>query len=214
MNKKISTATRDEIKALYQDDDNNALRLISNLRKNYFNKVITDENTGEMYNVAPFSITRAKSLDIELEYRLYFAHLQRRKRLRDRIEKMIMSEKAIFLTLTFNDNYLSRKMSAETRRRYVARFLKSECSEYIANIDFGQDERYTKREHYHAVAIPKNDKIDFSAYSEGFDKSRISSLAIKVNRKSRDNLARYIDKLTNHALKHNGHYKRLIYSRT
>lgn len=214
MNKKISVASRDEIKALFQNDDHNAIKLISHLRKDYFYKPHTNEETGEIYNVCPFSLTTAKKHNFELEYRLYFAMLKRRQRLRDRIEKMIKSEKAVFLTLTFNNNYLSRKMSAETRRRYVARFLKSECSEYIANIDFGQDERYTKREHYHAVAIPKDDKIDFTAYSEGFDKSRISSLAIKVNRKSRDNLARYIDKLTNHALKHNGHYQRLIYSRT
>lgn len=213
MNKKISDATSDEIKILFQDDEKNAISKIRTLRKRYFTELVIDDYTGEQVNIKPFSLTKAKSLNMELEYRLYFANLKRQQRLRNRFDRMIKTNRAIFLTLTFNDSFLSRDTSSETRRRYVARFLKEQCIEYVANIDFGQDERFTQREHYHALVIPKNEQISYSDYSQGFDKSRIKAEPVLVSNKSRDNIARYIDKLTKHALKYNGHYRRLIYSR-
>lgn len=213
MNKKISDATRDEIKILFQDDEKNAITRIRTLRKRYFTHLVIDDYTGEQVNIKPFSIHKAKSLNMELEYRLYSANLKRQQRLRNRFDRMIKTNRAIFLTLTFNDSFLSRDTSSETRRRYVARFLKEQCIEYVANIDFGQDERFTQREHYHALVIPKNEQISYLEYSQGFDKSRIKAEPVLVSNKSIDNIARYIDKLTKHSLKYNGHYRRLIYSR-
>lgn len=213
MNKKLRDATHDEIKTLFQDDEKNAIKFIRLMRKRYFTEYRIDDETGERVNIKPFSLTKAKSLNIALEYRIYFADRDRKRRLKKRFDRMIKTNRAIFLTLTFNDSFLNRDTTSETRRRYVARFLKEQCLEYVANIDFGQDERFTKREHYHALVVPKNEQISYADYSQGFDKSRIKAEPVRVSNKSRDNLARYIDKLTNHALKYNGHYKRLIYSR-
>ena len=213
MNKKIVDASHDEIKSLFQEDENNAINLVRTLRKRYFTQLVIDNETGEQVNIKPFSLSKAKSLNIELEYRVYRASNKRKSRLRERFDRMVKTNNAVFLTLTFNDSFLSRDTSPDTRRRYIARFLKEQCIEYVANIDFGQDERYTQREHYHALVIPKNKQIDYSSYSQGFDKSRIKAEPVIANNKSRDNLARYIDKLTNHSLKHKGFYRRLIYSR-
>lgn len=213
MNKKLNEASKDEIRDLFQDDEKNAIKFIRKLKQRYFTEYRIDDETGERVNIKPFSLTKAKSLNIELEYRIYHADRDRKKRLRKRFDKMIKTNRAVFLTLTFNDSFLNRDTTSETRRRYVSRFLKEQCSEYVANIDFGQDERFTQREHYHALVVPKNAQISYSDYSQGFDKSRIKAEPVRANTKSRDNLARYIDKLTNHALKHNGHYRRLIYSR-
>jgi len=122
---------------------------------------------------------------------------------------MVNTNHAYFLTLTFNDSVFNRNLSPETRRRYIARFLKSECKEYVANIDFGST---NNREHYHAVVIPKT-IIDFAKYRKIFDNSNINYKRIIKGDKDIKKLSLYIAKLTNHALKENGFYKRLIYSR-
>jgi len=204
MNKKITEATREEISQVMKQD---AIRKIALRRRDNVIKDIS-EDTGEIDFYNKYQLKQAQEEDLGLEFRLYKANERRRERIKARITRMIDTNKALFLTLTFSEKMFARNCSAETRRRYIARFLKNECSEYLANIDFGKEKH---REHYHAVVVPKT-TIDFTKYHKFFD-SCIKAEKIRVSDNSIKFVGIYINKLTNHALKENGFYKRLIFSR-
>lgn len=112
------------------------------------------------------------------------------------------NEQPVFLTLTFRDDVLATT-SEQTRRRYVTRFLKKHCKQYIANIDFGTN---NEREHYHAVV---SNKVDLSAWQYG----ALNAIKIVKTKDSIRALPKYISKLTNHAIKDTTKSKRIIYSR-
>lgn len=135
--------------------------------------------------------------------RINHAGFERITRLKKRISEIVDSSKdSTFLTLTFTNEILS-STSAETRRRYVARFLKSFGVPYVANIDFG---KHTEREHYHAVI---GCKVPRDAWSYGFSNRK----PIKVHEDSITRLSKYTAKLTNHAIKETTHRQALLYSR-
>ena len=117
---------------------------------------------------------------------------KRINRLKQNVADILAHPKSLFLTLTFTDEVLART-SAATRRKYVARVLGAFKVPYIANLDYGQDDRYTKREHYHAlIAI---DRIDRQVWSYGnMDFKRTYN-------KNGKRISRYITKLTYHAIK-------------
>lgn len=213
MNKKIKEATKEEIAQAYKDK---VPLMISNIRYRVYSQqdnIFSDMNTGEIISRNGFNMYVAEKFNKGFEFRIYNSNKARKLRLETRINRIISSDKAKFLTLTFNDEFFKRATSEQTRRRYIARFLKEQCCEYVANIDFGEREDKTHREHYHAIVIPKSTRIDYAPYCAFFDNSRIYSENIKASAKSSDNLSRYINKLTNHCLKASGQYKRLIYSR-
>ena len=213
MNKKIKEATKEEIATAYKDK---VPLKISNIRYRVYkeqNNIFSDMRTGEVISRNGFNLYIAEKFNKGFEYRIYNSNRSRRLRLETRISRIIRSNKAKFLTLTFNDEFFTRETSEETRRRYISRFLKEQCKEYVANIDYGESEKGTHREHYHAIVIPKANYIDYKPYCAFFDNSRIYSEDIKPSKKSNDNLSLYINKLTNHSLKASGQYKRLIYSR-
>lgn len=141
------------------------------------------------------------SLDCSL--RMISSKRRKANKVHQKISKLVHEGNAIFITLTFNDETLA-KTSQITRRRYVARYLKDNCSKYVANIDYGAK---NGREHYHAVV---NSDICFDNwYKYG---------AIKVERVRKSDtdsqkVSRYITKLTKHALKVEN-TPRLIYSRS
>ena len=63
------------------------------------------------------------------------ARYEKLRRVRKRIENMLNNcSTVVFVTLTFTDQVLT-ETTAETRRKYVARFLKASGGEYIANVD-------------------------------------------------------------------------------
>lgn len=124
------------------------------------------------------------------------------KRLKDSINKMLSSGECIFLTLTFTDATLC-KTTATTRRRYITRYLSLFNAPYIANKDFGKK---NGREHYHAVI--QAPKIDYSLYTLGAINGQV------VHKTSNPvKLAKYISKLTNHAIKETTKRSCIIYSR-
>ena len=131
------------------------------------------------------------------------ASYKRRNRLAMRITLMMLLGDCIFLTLTFKDDILNNT-SRETRRRYVTRFLKSQSDWYVANIDYGS---LNHREHYHAVI--KCDKVDNTAWSYG----AIDFERVRVSDNSSKRLAKYVCKLTNHAIKETTKRNYCIYSR-
>lgn len=134
------------------------------------------------------------------------AYYQRVKRLKKRIAHMLNNGKNLFLTLTFTDKVLN-KTKEQTRRDYVAKYLKQFGVEYVANIDFGEE---NEREHYHAVL--NTDFINPLTWKCG-------NLDVKQVRNATDKeldcirLAKYVAKLTNHAIKETTKRNYLIYSR-
>ena len=113
------------------------------------------------------------------------------------------NQRPVFLTLTFSDDVLATT-SEQTRRRYVTRFLKKHCKQYIANIDYGT---LNEREHYHAIV---SNKVDFAAWRQY---GQINGETIVKSRDSIRALPKYISKLTNHAIKDTTKSTRIIYSR-
>lgn len=145
--------------------------------------------------------------------RLANSNYKKIKRLKDRINSFIeksilLDEKLIFFTLTFNDKTLS-VTKEETRRKYVVRYLNTECVEFVANVDYGKE---NGREHYHAVGILKDNKKNANRKNwekyGNCDFKRVATQTKDVKR-----LAKYLVKLTNHALKETTKNKKVIYSR-
>lgn len=137
------------------------------------------------------------------------ASYQRSNRLYNRIDSFfdyakIFDLNFLFLTFTFRNDVLD-STNPETRRRYVRRFLKKYCLKYVANIDFGEKKG---REHYHAVALI-NGRLDYTLWQYGALKGEKISYSVKSPVK----LAKYISKLTNHAIKETTRRSVLIYSR-
>ena len=144
--------------------------------------------------------------DIELIKKYYSRRSSKVSRLKKRIKKMFVKD-CVFLTLTFRDDVLS-SCSADTRRTYVRRFLKEFAVPYVANIDFGLDDEFTHREHYHAVL--QKDKIPLNCWSYGI--SHVEK--IRCDLCSSAKLSQYIVKITNHAYKDSTkNLNNLIYSR-
>lgn len=134
------------------------------------------------------------------------ASYKRTKRLKERIENMLVSGSCIFLTLTFNDNTLATTTDKE-RRVAVCRYLKSFNAPYVANIDFGSQNH---REHYHAVI--RAESINYNGWNKygNINGERIRNRDI---RNDKTKLAKYICKLSNHAIKETTKRSSLIYSR-
>lgn len=132
---------------------------------------------------------------VQSEYRKY-------NLLRSKIAKLVASGQAVFITLTFRDDVMKSTSSA-TRRRYVARYLKEQSTFYVANIDFSPQKN---REHYHAVV---SNRCDFEKWPYGF----VFAEQVRVHDFDCNRVARYVAKLTNHALKVKQVATRLIYSR-
>lgn len=143
-----------------------------------------------------------KDSKLDCGARLVESRYKKRKRIENHVKRLILNNKAIFVTLTFNNETLE-KYDSKKRRRLIQRYLKSNCKEYVANIDFGED---NGREHYHAIV--SND-INLKQYKLG----AINVEHIRASQKSIEKTSKYINKLTSHALKEYSIDTRLIFSR-
>lgn len=124
-------------------------------------------------------------------------------RLRKRTQTLVESGKAVFLTLTFRDKVFETT-NAETRRRYISRYLDDQCDFYVANIDFGAK---NGREHYHAIV---SGRLDLSAWAYG----TVNAQRIRTHETDVKRTAKYITKLTRHQIKETtGKAWNIIYSR-
>lgn len=144
-----------------------------------------------------------KKPELDCALRLNESKYRKAKRVRSKIEDLVLTGQAIFITLTFTDSTLA-KTTEITRRRYVARYLKENCSNYVANIDYGGKKG---REHYHALV--SND-IDLTKWHK---LGAIQVERVKTSDTDAKRVALYVSKLTNHALKLHEVAPRLIYSR-
>lgn len=130
------------------------------------------------------------------------ANHKRKKHLSNYI-KYLLQKNCIFLTFTFTDKTL-QNTNAQTRRRYISRTLRQYNGEFVANIDFGEK---NDREHYHAIL--QADKFNHTSWKYGLVNFE------KIRNQTSDNikLAKYITKLTRHAVKNTTKRNTLIYSR-
>lgn len=180
---------------------------ITKLKKDcYKNRELLVDEFGEIYYVNHYKSEIAlligdnKDKNYDCARLLLESKEQKAKKVKKKIAEICESNNAVFLTLTFTDEVLS-KTSENTRRRYVSRYLKSVCSCYVANIDFSPD---INREHYHAVV---DKRVDLKKWKYGFAYAE----KVRANCSSPARLSKYITKLTAHALKVDS--GRLIYSR-
>lgn len=132
------------------------------------------------------------------------AYYERLKRLKDRVKGILTSGPSLFLTLTFTDDALERT-SAEFRRIAVQRYLKQYNCKYVGNIDFGSKNH---REHYHAlIGCGRVDNESWKYGNIDFEKVRLRNYCDSLR------LSKYINKLSNHAIKETTKRSALIYSR-
>lgn len=179
----------------------------------YRRAVFVYNNNIEEFNKLPFEIQYAINFPIlypflqDFHYYLLNQIFNSRRnkiyRLKSKLNYMFNNYDCVFLTFTFTDDFLS-STSSSTRRTYVSRFLKK-YDLYVANIDFGEDDRYTKREHYHAVVCSE---VDYSAWKCG----ALNGERVLVRNSSR--VSTYLNKLTSHAFKDSTGSSRLIYSKS
>lgn len=174
-----------------------------------------------------FNATRHEDLT-EAE-KIISSQNRRISRLRSRITLFLnCKEPTNFLTLTFSDTILQNS-TPEERRRYVVRYLKSQSAHYIANLDFGE---LNGREHYHAVILGNVDLEPWRQYGainvqnvgnrkeltrktvpkryKDLDEETATTL---MRRDTEKKLAKYVAKLTNHAIKKTTKRSAIIYSR-
>lgn len=123
-------------------------------------------------------------------------------RLRSRIEFMLNMGDCVFLTFTFTDDSLNR-YDTEYLRLCVRRYLNLYTTLYVANVDYGKE---NGRIHFHAIGLAS--RVNLKAWTFG-------ALNVQKVRKGSNplQLARYVSKLANHALKDTTRRERLIYSR-
>lgn len=153
------------------------------------------------------------------------AYYHRLGRLRNRIERMC-NIGCCFLTLTFDDVQLG-KHSPAIRRKRVQQFLNGFEVPYIANIDFGSE---NGREHYHAVICAPLEQLALERWKRGYvyyeevGSNRVYRADKGIHerpRKRRDDTpeydgsrtAKYMNKLTNHALKETTKGQKIMYCR-
>lgn len=137
---------------------------------------------------------------------MYLARLQKARRIKNRLffmNKFYSDKTFYFLTMTWTNDNLDNT-SSKTRREYVTSYLRSISYSYVSNIDFGEK---FDREHYHAVVVA--DYIYASDWNRRF--GNLNFEVIPSLDKDNVKIARYIDKLSSHAVK--GSTGFAIYSR-
>lgn len=180
---------------------------LKQLYRDYFVKVLTPEGIIRSMCFNPDYDTEIRTMKKNAMYdcamRLLESKKRKAKKVKDKIKDLVMTDNAIFLTLTFNNDTLENT-SFETRRRYIARYLKANSTKYVANVDFGG---LKGREHYHAVVDREIAFKDWHKYG-AIKAERVNTQYVDSER-----VSRYVAKLSNHALKVKGDVPRLIYSR-
>lgn len=138
--------------------------------------------------------------------RINNAKYHRQCRLSNRIANIITNH-SYFLTFTFENKYVyipsKSYMTPKMMRNVVQRYLRDNFYDYVANVDYGAK---NGRIHFHAVA---------SAYFIDPNTWPYGNLDYEVIYTNNDPklLTKYIDKLTNHAIKETTRRNHLIYHR-
>lgn len=141
------------------------------------------------------------NFELKLCEKLYNSRRSKCGHLRKKIDYMFSFGNCVFLTLTWNDYYLSL---SDRYRREIVKGVLSKFPLYVANIDFGQSDNYSHREHYHAIIL--SDYFDLSSWKYGY------VFAERINVCDSKCLSKYLNKLSNHAFKLGASSTRLLCS--
>lgn len=162
--------------------------------------------------------------EINATNKIWESTRKRSKRLRSKFEKFARLGFVYFVTLTFRDDVFENT-SAETRRKYVSRTLSSKDIYYVANVDYGEK---NGREHYHAVICTKEPisdkyikigklfylKSDFlSDWENKYGFVCIQGPVISKDNNDNLKIAKYLSKVSNHALKETAVRETMLYNR-
>ena len=177
--------------------DNNFLDLIYSVGKQQRLLSYYDLNT---LNYNDYLLDKIGLTAIVESLRLQESTKKRNIRLRQRIEKIIKSDNCLFLTFTFNNDYID-KVKDSNKRIYVVRWLKKYCIDYVGNVDYGEK---NGRIHFHCVVSVTKD-IDSNTWKYGAINFK------RIYNKDSKSMALYVNKLTNHALKESAKCQYLIY---
>ena len=162
--------------------------VVSNLKWNEF---LDENDERRKYTDQQIKIIKSLFFETEEDYKLaeQLANnkYQRKKRYRKYI-KEIIKEKSYFVTFTLDEE--SIKHNITYLRKRLTEILKKNYKYYIANIDYGKT---TERLHFHAII--RTEEPHKKIWKYGF------SDWLEITIKNDDRLAKYINKLTNHALK-------------
>lgn len=197
--------------------ENTYLDLYNKAKKKIYRYVFKDDVSYKEYSIANETLAFLKKRS-EKEFKEYerisHAKSERVVRLKKRVFDMVFGNDCLFLTLTFTDKKFETT-SAEFRRIAVKRFLRHFNVPYVANIDFGKK---NGREHYHALL--QIDEIDYHLWKYG----AINGIKVRndisfdedgvITSESVERIARYISKLTNHAIKETTKRSVIMYSRS
>lgn len=205
---------KNEVRQLLLKDKRKLLKEYNRLNNKfyYYRDVLNNDFMTKVYRdllydlKQTFDYARYRIVFDDIVNALNASKRDKHKRIKKRIASMILNNNAYFYTLTFTDKVLANT-NEETRRRYVQRFLKANSTNYVANIDFGDE---NGREHYHVVA---NVFIDESLWTYGI--MRVRKIADGVTDVKK--ISHYVTKLSFHAIKDTtidySNKFRLIYSR-
>ena len=111
----------------------------------------------------------------------------------------------VFLTFTFNDYALTHN-NADSLKQAVRRFLKQHSIKYVANVDYGA---INGRKHFHAVALIDG-KLNYKLWQSY---GALNGRKVNLNETAPKRMAKYVTKLSLHAIKESTGFNRLIYSR-
>ncbi len=191
----------------FQSDvlDNNLPSLIKTQQRREYEFVKRDLLVD--FNMRDYLAEQFGCCQILEAYRMNENYKKRIQRLKSKITEIFYlseSSNVYFLTFTFTDDTLNNT-NDDSRRQFVRRWLNDNTSNFVANIDFGEQ---NGREHYHALV--NADYIDISTWlKHGAMKYEI----VKVDIKSIDKMAKYINKFLNHAIKETTKRQHIIYKR-
>lgn len=180
---------------------NNGLLKIFNLIRIIEKK---SDNNPYYYNKDPnyklyLGVIKKAKLSYNQVKNSYYRHYGKIKRAKRKIEKILDTEETcLFLTLTFDNNYIEK---LKNKRRSVREYLKTISKNFIANVDYGEK---NGRLHYHAII---RGRIESNTWKYGAINFKV------INNKCSGALSKYILKLARHSLKTTTKAEKIIYSR-
>lgn len=185
--------------------DKNIPSLIKTMQKREYQYVVRDLPVD--FNMRNWLAEQFGCCQVLEAYRMNENYKKRIQRLKSKITELFYfneSKNLYFLTFTFTDECLNKTDDLK-RRRYVREWLNDNTTNFVANIDFGEEKG---REHYHALV--NADYIDISSWLKH---GAMNYELVKINIKSIDKIAKYINKFLNHAIKETTKRQHIIYKR-
>lgn len=146
--------------------------------------------------------------DIEIERKLK-ARYNKVSRIKQHFIYMIMKKKNLyFLTFTFDDKYL--KKCDRTKKDLIKKLLKEiDFNSYIIlNVDYGSQ---TERQHYHCI-FGTNKDLDLKSILDKYYPCYSYTEKIRLDTNSIKKIPKYINKLSNHAIKDSTKASRLYFN--